>query len=227
MRRTGGPQPGLLVDLGYTYDGAGRLTKETRSLPSHTTTWTLDAVGNRTAQTKDGQASSYAYDTTDRLTAITGSGATTYAWDTNGQLQSKTQGTAKTTFTFNAQHLLSGATLPDGSAVQYSYGPDGNIGQRTKASGSTTQTTNYLVDPNLAFAQVVAEYDPNGRATAIYVYGDELLLRIKPGQASSNTYYHHDGLGSVLVLTDDSGTVIQTYGYDAWGNLVVGPHLAR
>ncbi|HEY2395934.1 MAG TPA: RHS repeat-associated core domain-containing protein [Rudaea sp.] len=207
-------------NLAFTYDGAGRLTKETRSLPARTTTWTLDAVGNRTAQTQDGLASTYAYDTTDRLTSISGSGATTYTWDTNGQLQSKTQGTAKTTFTFNAQHLLSGATLPDGSTIQYSYGPDGNIAERTKTSGSTTQTTGYLVDPNLAFAQVVAEYDPIGQATAIYVYGDELLLRIKPGQPSPNTYYHHDGLGSVTILTDDSDNTIQTYGYDAWGNMV-------
>ena len=210
---------GQTRNLGYTYDGAGRLTKETRSLPAHTTTWTLDAVGNRTAQTKDGATSSYAYDTTDRLTAITGTGATTYAWDTNGQLQSKAVGTAKTTFTFNARHLLAGATLAD-SVIQYSYGPDGNVAQRSKTSGSTTQTTNYLVDPNLTFAQVVAEYDTSGHAVAIYVYGDELLLRNKPSQANSNTYFHHDGLGSVTALTDDSGTAIQTYGYDAWGNLI-------
>src|SRR6185369_928220 len=110
------------------------------------------------------------------------------------------------------------ATLPDGSVIQYGYGPDRNIGQRTKTSGSTMQTTNYLVDPNLAFAQVVAEYDSAGHASAIYVYGDELLLRIKPNQSNANSYYHHDGLGSVTVLSDDGGNAIQTYGYDAWGN---------
>lgn len=210
---------GQTRNLAYTYDGAGRLTKETRDLPAHTTSWTLDAVGNRTAQTKDGAASTYAYDTTDRLTSITGSGAATYTWDQNGQLQSKALGTATTTYAFNAQHLLGQVTLPDGSQISYTYGPDGNIVQRTKTANGSVQTTNYLVDPNLAFAQVAAEYDPNGHATAIYVYGDELLLRIKPGQ-SQNLYYHHDGLGSVAALTDDIGAVVQTYGYDAWGNLV-------
>ena len=220
---------GTTRNLAYTYDGAGRLTKETSDLPAHTTSWTLDAVGNRTAQTKDGAASSYAYDTTDRLMAITGSGATTYTWDQNGQLQSKTQGTAKTTYAFNVQHLLSGVTLPDGSAIAYTYGPDGNIAQRTKTASGSTQTANYLVDPNLAFAQVVAEYDTTGHASAIYVYGDELLMRIEPTQQSPNTYYHHDGLGSVMALADDNGVAIQTYGYDAWGNVVesTGPDDSR
>src|SRR5262249_3479701 len=37
-------------NLAYGYDGDGRLTSETRNLPAHTTTWNLDAVGNRTQQ---------------------------------------------------------------------------------------------------------------------------------------------------------------------------------
>lgn len=208
---------GQTRNLSYAYDGAGKLTGETRSLPAHNTTWTLDAVGNRTMQVLDSATSNYAYDATDRLTSITGANAATYVWDQNGQLQSKTLGTAKTTYTFDAQHRLAGATLPDGSSVQYVYAADGNLSQRSKTSGTVVQTTNYLVDPNLAFAQVAAEYDTSGHASAIYVYGDELLMRFA---GTTGTTYHHDGVGSVTVLTDDSGSAIQTYGYDAWGNLV-------
>ena len=54
----------------------------------------------------------------------------------------------------------------------------------------------------------------------MYVYGDELLLRIEPEQSNKATAYHHDGLGSVVALTDDTGIALQTYGYDAWGNRV-------
>ena len=32
--------------------------------------------------------------------------------------------------------------------------------------------------------------------------------------------YHFDALGSTVALTDDSGDVTDTYGYDAWGNVV-------
>ena len=204
-------------NLGYGYDGAGKLISETRSLPAHNANWTLDAFGNRTQQVLDGQTSNYGYDATDRLGAITGASAATYAWDSNGQLQSRTQSGQTTAFAFNARHLLSGVTLPDGSKVVYGYAADGYIASRAKTVGTTTTVVNYLTDPNLLFAQVVAEYDASGHATAIYVYGDELLMRIRtPG----NTYYHHDGHGSIVALSDDSGNAVQSYGYDAWGSMV-------
>ena len=33
-------------------------------------------------------------------------------------------------------------------------------------------------------------------------------------------FYHTDGLGSVVAITDEAGQVVQRYGYDAWGNIV-------
>lgn len=208
--------------LAYTYDGAGKLTGETRSLPNTVTTWVLDAVGNRTGQTQNGQTSGYSYDSTDRLTQITGANLAAYAWDPNGQLSNKTEGTGvgakTTTYTFDARHQLIGATLPDGTKIAYRYQADGNLASRTKTkTDGTTTTTHYLVDTNLAFAQVVAEYDDAGKPTASYTYGDELLQRTRAGQ---NTYFHHDGQGTVDALTDDTGAAAQTYGYDAWGNPV-------
>ena len=209
---------GQARNLAYTYDGAGRLTKETRDLPAHTTIWTLDAVGNCTVQTKDGSTSSYAYDTADRLTGIIGTGAATYTWDQNGQLASKVQGTAKTTYTFNAQHLLSGVTLPDGSLIEFGYGSDGNLVLRTKRMpNGVVQTTHYLIDPSQPFAQIVAEYDDAGHIGTTYTYGDELLERERSGNIA---YFQHDGQGSVTEIADESGAAIQTYGYDAWGNPV-------
>ncbi|MBA8885800.1 RHS repeat-associated core domain-containing protein, partial [Dokdonella fugitiva] len=118
------------------------------------------------------------------------------------------------------RHYLDSVTLPDGTAVRYTYAADGNLETRSRTQGGVTETTHYLVDPNLAFAQVVAEYGDDGHATAVYVYGDELLLRIEPAQSNRATVYHHDGLGSVVALTDARGAAIQTYGYDAWGNRV-------
>ncbi|MGA9334709.1 MAG: RHS repeat-associated core domain-containing protein, partial [Rudaea sp.] len=155
--------------------------------------------------------------TTDRLTTITGTNPATYTWDQDGQLQSKTDASGTTNYTFNVRGELTGVALPGGTTIAYTYGPDGNITSRTKTGGSTTSATNYLVDPNLAYAQVVAEYGADGHATSTYVYGDELLMRITPSGA---TDYHHDGLHSVTLLTDDAGNAVQTYGYDAWGNLV-------
>jgi len=215
---------GSARNLEWGYDGAGRLTSETRDQPAHSTSWTLDAVGNRTNRTADGQTSTYAYDVADRLKTVTGTGAAVYEWDTNGQLRFKTIGsgtTAQTTnYTFDSRHHLVGVALPDGTAIQYAYAPDGNLEARSRTLGGATDTVHYLVDPNLAFSQIVAEYGDDGHAMAIYIYGDELLMRIEPPAANRGTIYHHDGLGSVIALTNETGSASQTYGYDAWGNLV-------
>jgi RHS repeat-associated protein len=208
---------GATRNIGWTYDGAGRLSGETRSLPAHASSWLLDPTGNRTSQTLDGATSTYAYDVTDRLKTISGANAATYSWDANGALASKTQGGVTTGYTFDAEHRLSSVTLSDGRIVSYAYAADGNISQRSKIENGTTTATRYLVDPNLGMPQVVAEYDSSGHATAIYVYGDELLLRIAQGRS---TTYHHDGIGSVVALSDESGAAVQSYGYDAWGNVL-------
>jgi RHS repeat-associated protein len=35
-----------------------------------------------------------------------------------------------------------------------------------------------------------------------------------------DSYYHYDGLGNVVFLTNASGKVVSTYSYDAWGNII-------
>jgi RHS repeat-associated protein len=147
-----------------------------------------------------------------------------YSWDTNGQLESKTVGTGAaahtTRYSFDGRHALLGATLPDGTNVAYRYQADGNLQSRTKTSpDGATNTVHFIINTNRRYPQVVAEYDDAGHALATYTYGanDELLLRTRAGE---ETYYHHDGNGSVVALTDTSGQVTQTYGYDAWGNEV-------
>jgi uncharacterized protein RhaS with RHS repeats len=51
---------------------------------------------------------------------------------------------------------------------------------------------------------------------ASYVYGPggQILEQIA---GSAATYYHADQLGSVRALTDQSGAVVATYSYDAYG----------
>src|SRR5205814_872041 len=45
-------------------------------------------------------------------------------------------------------------------------------------------------------------------------------LLIEQIDASNNTYYYHqDKLGSVRAITNSSGTVANSYSYDAYGNI--------
>ena len=40
-------------------------------------------------------------------------------------------------------------------------------------------------------------------------------------------YYHADGLGSIVALTDDKGRVVQTYEYDSFGNMKQHGHKVK
>jgi RHS repeat-associated protein len=77
-------------------------------------------------------------------------------------------------------------------------------------------TTEYLVDGNRDYAQVLEER-VNDALIASYVHGLDLI-----GQERGNTdsYYLVDGLGSTRGLTDGAGNVTNTYSYDAFGNLI-------
>jgi RHS repeat-associated protein len=82
-------------------------------------------------------------------------------------------------------------------------------------------------------------YDANGNLTEIeeatgatsgYVYGENLISRSTNGTPH---YYLFDGMGSTRSLTDMTGTVTDTYSYDAYGNLLdktgttINPYLYR
>jgi YD repeat-containing protein len=80
---------------------------------------------------------------------------------------------------------------------------------------------------------VAAEYE-DGILSASYthepgLYGN-LLSQNRNGVTS---YYHYDGRGDTVALTDDSGNITDTKEYDAWGNVIastggtVTPYLFR
>ena len=80
-------------------------------------------------------------------------------------------------------------------------------------------TTTFVWDP--VFYCVSHELDGTGAVEAIYTnepqqYGG-VISQHRDGTTST---LHADALGSTRFLTDESGTVTDTYLYDAWGNTV-------
>jgi RHS repeat-associated protein len=67
----------------------------------------------------------------------------------------------------------------------------------------------------------VAESTPAG-VTAYYVRGDDLLAVLR---GTGTRFFHADGLGSIRRLTDEAGSVTDSYEYTAFGELIshVGP----
>src|SRR5208283_5278441 len=196
--------------LNWSYDGIYRLTNETISLDPHSVNgsigYGLDPVGNRQSQTSSipGIATgSFTYDADDRLNTET--------YDANGN----TLSSGGKTFAYDFENRLKSLNTV---AVTIQYDADSNRVAKT-VNGVTTR---YLVDDlnPTGYAQVVEEVTA-GAVTRQYTYG---LQRISQTQQIANawtpSFYGYDGAGSVRLLTDSTGTVTDTYDYDAWGNEV-------
>ncbi|MDH3976860.1 MAG: hypothetical protein OEV42_21575, partial [Deltaproteobacteria bacterium] len=105
------------------------------------------------------------------------------------------------------------------TVVEYKYDVSGRrIGRTVTKDGVMTANMEYLYDNE----DIVAVYE-NGVLTKEFIHGPGIdePLAIKTG---GNWYYYHaDGLGSVMALTDGSGAKVgSSYGYDSFGNLVKG-----
>jgi RHS repeat-associated protein len=78
-------------------------------------------------------------------------------------------------------------------------------------------------------ADIVAEKDGSGNYIAFYVHGpgmDEPLARIAAD--GSVRYYHADGLGSIIALTDATGAVTTRYRYSPFGKTeTIGEDVAQ
>ena len=205
--------------VGWSYDGIYRLTNENISAdPNSKTgevTYGLDPVGNRLSLGLSQGSNlpgisailpgSVSYDQDDRLS--------TEDYDPNGN----TLKSGGKTFTYDFANRLK--SMAAGSvSVTIQHDADGNRVAKT-VNGVTTR---YLVDDlnPTGYAQVVEEVTGT-TASRTYTYG---IQRISQNQQVSNawtpSFYGYDGGGTVRLLTDSTGTVTDTYDYDAWGNEV-------
>jgi len=195
--------------LNWSYDGIYRLTNETISLDPRskngTITYGLDPVGNRLSQTSSLSGIStgtFTFDANDRLSTET--------YDNNGN----TLTSGGKTFAYDFESRLKSMN----GAVALQYDGDGN--RVAKTIGGVT--TRYLVDDlnPTGYAEVVEEI-VGGTTQRTYTHGDQ---RISQNQlinsAWTPSFYGYDGMGSVRLLPDVTGTVTDTYDYDAWGNAV-------
>jgi YD repeat-containing protein len=206
----------------FDNDNRNRMTGLTNNGPGGIIsqyTYTLDGVGNRTNVSLQEPLSrsfplgsvSYTYVDGNFLTSA---GPTTYSYDLNGNLETRVQGGITKTHIFDSQDRLTGVSSPSLN-IQYQY--DGLFNRVAKTDSGTT--TQYLVDPNGVLPQVIAEMDRAGNITAYYVYGSMGLVS-KITAAGSVYFYHYDGLGSTIAMTDSTGTMVNKYAYDEFGNLL-------
>ena len=205
----------------YTYDNADRLRDLHTTVGSSTVTrfeYEVDRLGLRTQSTETLSGTvrtiDYAYDGLLRLTGATESPGTSYSYSYD-RVGNRTDGGR----TYNAANEVisftyddAGNLLNDGS-TSYSYDALGRLTQQ----GSTNYTyngdgvlvgrgsTSYTQDLLAPLEQVLND------GTTNTIYG---LARMTSG---TNTWYQHDGVGSVRAVLDGAGAVQSTTSYDPWG----------
>jgi len=75
--------------------------------------------------------------------------------------------------------------------------------------------------------KIICEYDVTDTLTDKLTYGNnrEILSRratISVGTmtVTADYFYHHDHLGSVVMITDSTGSIVNVYNYDDFGNII-------
>jgi RHS repeat-associated protein len=106
--------------------------------------------------------------------------------------------------------------LNDWHRLQYTYDA---FGRRIAKSYNEELITSYVYDGD----NCIAEYDINGNLKRKYIYGpgvDEPISMVEAAGSYGGTYYYHfDALGSVVALTNSSGSTVEVYEYDVYGRV--------
>jgi len=166
------------------------------------------ALGGRQRVTDNGQITGYTANHLNQYTVVDGS---TLSYDANGNLSKTVAGVlGDWSYTYDAQNRLIRATGGPSSIVAEFYYDARNRCVKRVINGVTT----YLIYDGWSLLE---ERNLAGNLLARYYHGpviDELLCRVTE---TNTVYYHHDGLGSTVALTDSTGNVVESYTYDVYG----------
>lgn len=239
--RTETRQSGLVVPeltLSYTYDALSQLIaeKERSGGSIKRTEYTYDPAGNRLTLTErsresrevggnaDTDITNYSYDAANRLVQAAD---TIFTYDENGnRLTEKTPRDNNIDYAYDSANRLI-QVVRDERTVAYAYDGDGNKVEQTISGGpGSNETLQFLNDVATPLPVVLEQNrvtEESRNETIHYLYGlaliSEKLAPPEPGARPKSFFYHSDGLGSTIALSDRRGRTRAEYQYDAWGNL--------
>jgi RHS repeat-associated core domain len=229
------------LDLSYAYDAAGNVSgitdnrngRQTRSMAYDG----LDRL-NQTISPMFGTAS-YSYNALDNLTSVGVTGGTssrthTYTYNAANQVTNikNTAGATEVALEYDVQGnvaIRSGLGVTNDYTFDYgnrlrsvagkaSYVYDG-LGRRVRDFTTASKYSLYSQGGQLVYAS------DNRQSLAtqyIYLGGSLVAFRERPTGSSTATvkYQHTDALGTPTAVTDATNTIIETYEYEPYGQLV-------
>jgi YD repeat-containing protein len=190
-----GPDGSAVAGYRYTFDGNANRTAIS-ALEPYAKSFRLSEAGfgynaaGRPVSRASGQT--YRYDTRGNLVAVEGGASYGFSYDAFGRLQA----------------------VSGDSATSYGYD---SLGLRvSRTSGGDTRR--FVYDLSGPRPRVLLETDGNGNVVAQYIHGLSLLWKVA---ANGRAYfYHFDGDGNVVALSNPAAGVVNRYRYDPLGRLV-------
>jgi len=197
---------------GYTYDPVGRLTDVTKNGLAFAH-YEYDANGNRTTWTDPWGSGTATYDDQDRLQTY---GDLSFTFTDNGELLSKTDGTATVLYDYDVVGNLLGVTLADGIRIDYVLDASNRrVGK--KIDGVLVEGFLYQdrINP-------IAELDGTGNVRTLFVYGSRPNVPDYMVRGGQTYRFVSDHLGSVrLVVDTGDGSVVQRIDYGPFGRILL------
>ncbi|MBX3707646.1 MAG: VCBS repeat-containing protein [Pseudomonadales bacterium] len=184
----------------YSYDALNRLTAVGGSA---SLTVTYNGLGNITSKSNVG---SYGYQTGGtRPHAVTSAGGVNYTYDANGNQVSGTNGRSVSYAVHNKPVSMSRS----GATVTVDYGPNRERFRRIDVQGGSTTTTHYV-------GSIEKVWRPGG-VIQVKRYLDGELIETIEGSTRTVEYLLTDHLGSVDVVVNAAGSIVQSMAFDPFG----------
>jgi YD repeat-containing protein len=197
----------------FTYAN-GNMTSETDAL-GHSISLTFNSLAEPlTFVNQEGFTTTYQYDANGNLLETINPDGTTQhdVYNDLGEVTSSTDANGQLiTFAYNANAQLTAENLPDGTSNTYTFDSHGNMLTADGPGGDWSYTFNSANLPTKVdepFGSLTVQYGIDGN-----------IVRILD-QTGFTTNYVYDTVGRLSELTDESGNLIESYGYDPAGNVI-------
>lgn len=199
----------------YLYDDDDRLIsyKEgvlvSNAIPSPVTQtqYNYDGPGNRTTIVKDAATTTYTTNNVDEYITITDTGMHTATYDLNGNLTND----SRHAYQYDYENRLTG--VDNGTTAVYAYDA---LGRRVKKV-TMTDTQYYYYDG----LRVIEMRNNADVVQSTYVYGTWIDDIVNMQRGGTDYYFHQNAHGSVVAVTNNSGTVAERYEYDPYGSTTI------
>ena len=194
----------------YKYDKNDSLVYE-KNPNGKTAAYELDKNKNIIRKTLNNSYIAYKYNSNNQLTQA---GNSNFEYDSKGNTVRSFSIAEDNKFEYNTDNRMSsvgGGITKD--KTEYVYGPTGN--RLTKSDNNNK--TFYLYDG----INVIAEYNDKLIQSCYYIYSSASDNPLMVNSKGTNYYFHQDVQGNIIAVTDEKGSQISIYTYEAYGSPII------